>query len=441
MYLAAKDDDDNLPRIPPPPATPLDFPSCSPQARIPSELETYDLVKLFSNILRTGPSQKHLESLNINLENDVSLELLLPTAYLPQSAWLQDPAKLQAARSSPSTTPPNETLSNGGPLPGHEAFYARAKELMHENEDAFRTLKHKAARSGRGPARVVHFRRFWESLVLMAEYWDTSLDNYSKPSGSQTPVAIDVDLLRSQVDRSTKSSVPPSIEAQAEETYTGRRKDTGKNMPGRYREATIFSFVEPIAWSFRCRLEHARMQPKLKMQGMILPLPHNGNIYRTPEDSRQARRGILEGPLAGVFCRDQTAFRRAEDKRGQGKQEILDLLREVGLALMLAQKRAREGKKEEAPGNGQWWATKPRWGGGPGGEVGVSEEDEIEEMATSDGSRKRPRKLDRAAMWKEMKPPMTTWEKGITYARIGGTEGSENDDVIACHSLHLLPIS
>ena len=428
LLTAPEEEDDESPRIPPPQATPLDFPACKPRGNFMED--TYsddDIIKLFSNILRTGPSHSHLESLNVHLEDDLTLDQLLPTNYLPPTKWLQDPAKLGDAQASPATTPPNETLSNGGPLPGHEAFYSRAKELAYDNEDAFRAISRKKARAGRPPARVIHFRKFWDNLRLVADYWDTSLDNYSK--SPEDNAAMDVDELRSEARKSTASTSTPENEAEAEETYTGRRKDTGRNMPGKYREETIFSFIEPLVWCFRTRIEHARMQPRLKLQGMILPLPHNGNIYRTPEDSRQARRGILEGPFAGVFCRDQVSFRRAEDQRGHGKQEILDLLREVGLMLMLAQKRAREGKREEPPGNGQWWAIKPRWGGGPGGEVGVSEEDALEEVAVPEGSKKKPKKIDRAGMWKEMKPPATTWEKGITYMKIGKVAGSAVDDV------------
>lgn len=428
VLSAAEEEDDESPRIPPPQATPLDFPACKPRGNFMEDsYSDDDIIKLFSNILRTGPSHSHLESLNVHLEDDLSLVQLLPNEYLPPQKWLQDPAKLRAGQPSPATTPPNEILSNGQPLPGHEAFYSRAKELVYDNEDAFRAIQRKKAQPGRLPARVVHFRKFWDNLRLVADYWDTSLDKYSKsPKG---PAAMDVDELRSGAQNTTLSQSAPENEAEAEETYTGRRKDTGRKMPGKYREETIFTFLEPIMLSFRTRLEHARMQPRLKLQGMILPLPHNGNIYRTPQDSRQARRGILEGPLAGVFCRDQVTFRRPEDQKGHGKQEILDLLREVGLMLMLAQKRAREGKQEEPPGNGQWWAVKPRWGGGPGGEVGISEEDALEEVPTAEGSKKKPKKIDRAGMWKEMKPPATTWEKGITYMKIGKVATSASDDV------------
>lgn len=458
VFLATNDDGDDRtrPRIPPPPATPLDFPSCSPTAHEPGGSgEISDHLKLFSNILRTGPSHKHLDALNVDLENELPLEQLFPAIYLPPREWRQDPAKLEDANASPTTTPANETLSNGGLQPSHEAFYGRARELLQNNDDAFRAARQKPPRPGHTAARVVHFRKFFDNLFNMADYWDTSQDNYSKSSSHEeaeanAPEAMETDELRSTAQRPVPPSSssgsspnplsktyspppPPASDPAAEETYTGRRIDTGRNMPAKFREDTIFNFVEPLTWCFRCRVEHARMQPRLKMSGMIMPLPHNANIYRSPRDSRQARRGILEGPLAGVYCRDTVMFRRPEDALGEGKQEIMDLLREVGLGLMLAQKRARDGNEEEGVREEQWWAHKPRWGGGQGGEVGVEEEETVEELATGDSGggqpRKKSRKMNRAALWREVRPPTTMWEKGVKYLKVGKEQASQYDDV------------
>ncbi|KAL9098834.1 MAG: hypothetical protein Q9163_005577 [Psora crenata] len=435
---AAKAVNDDKPKVPPPPATLLDFPSCRPHAKQPRDSHpASNLVKLFSSIIRTGPSLEHLEALNVDLADNISLEDLLPDNHLPPLIWLEDPAKHENVDSSPTQTPPNETLSNGGPLPGHETFFTRVRELLHDNEDAFRSLEHRPARANHPATRVIHFRKFWENLALMSEYWDTSRDKYSKGANEDDVSTAQIDKQRSDTQSLNKSDEGGGSRAVEEETYTGRRKDTGRNMPGRYREDTIFGFVEPIAFCFRCRLEHARMQPKIKMQGMVLPLPHNCNVYRTPMDVRLARRGILEGPMVGVFCRDQVSFRRPEDSLGEGKQEIMDLLREAGLMLMLAQKRAREGKEEQKPGEDQWWATKPRWGGGPGGELGgAAEGDSVEETPTPEGPRKRSKKMNKAELWKTVRPPAPTWEGGITYKRVGCVAGSEYDDIYLLSSVN-----
>ncbi len=427
---ASQVQDETEVRVPPPPATPLDFPCCKSEAQSTSQINsTENLVRSFSRILRSGPSVAHLELLNVNLINNVPIDQLVPQSFLPPLSWIQDATKNNTASEISPLKPLAETLSNGGPVPDREVFYARVKELLIDNEDAFRAIQRRPPRPDHPPARVLHLRKFWQGLSFMADYWDTSLDNYSKMANDEASSAIDLDVLRSEAKKAEKRTGAEGSEDQTEETYTGRRTDTGSNMPSVYREDTISSFVEAVAWCFHCRLDHAHMQPKLKMQSMILPLPHTINIYRTPRDIRKARRGILEGPLAGVFCREQTSFRRPEDAQGEGKQEIMDLLREMGLMLTLSQKRAREGKEEELPGKDQWWATKPRWGGGPGGETGVHETDEIEEPTSADAPRKRTKKTSRSELWRNLKPPPSTWEKGITYLQIGKDENSEYDDV------------
>jgi hypothetical protein len=116
--LAAQQNEDTVPREPPPPATPLEFPSCSPQGtRVkPEEL---DVAKLLGNLVRTGPQLKHLEGFNLVLDNDVVLEDFLPTEFLPPTSWLTDPALTEG--SDFSTTPPHEQIiSNGRPAPSNK---------------------------------------------------------------------------------------------------------------------------------------------------------------------------------------------------------------------------------------------------------------------------------------------------------------------------------
>lgn len=133
--------------------------------------------------------------------------------------------------------------------------------------------------------------------------------------------------------------------------------------------------------------------------------------------------------MLGVFCREQTSFRGPDEAEGEGQQEILDLLRETGLMLMLAQKRAREGKEEEVPGKGKWWANAPRWGGGPGGELGVANEESTGNSTSMESSRKRFKKTSRMDAWKDLQAPSSIWERGVTYQQIGKDKNSEHDDV------------
>lgn len=422
-------DDKNHPREPPPPATPLDFPRCEPsRLSVPEVGASNDLVKLFSSTSRTGPTAKHLQALNVSLQNELSLEQVVPTDFIPLSSWLEDPATIESGELSQAALTRSNILSNGASAPGREDFFLRVKELLHDSEDAFRAIQRKPSPPNRQPARIVYFRKFWEGLVLVAEHWDTSLDRYSDSKAADGKSAIDIDELRLEA-----TEAEPKMETDKDEdlneTYTGRRTGTGRDMPGQYREDTVFALVETLTWAFRCRLEQPHSQQKLMLQGTMIPILHAASVHRVPKDVREARSGVAEGPMLGVFCREQTSFRGLDEAEGQGKQEILDLLRETGLMLMLAQKRAREGKEEEVPGKGKWWANAPRWGGGPGGELGTANEETTGDPTSSESSRKRFKKASRVDAWKSLEPPSSIWERGVKYQQIGKDKNSEHDDV------------
>ena len=434
ISVAVFKNDHDKPREPPPPATPLDFPCCKPRRMLRQDLDdNCNLRKTFTNILRTGPGAKHIEALNVTLTDEVPLEEIIPTECIPPLSWKHDPDTDETSNGVSIEPSQTRKLSNGAPMPGRGKFFELVKELSYDNEDAFRAIRRDPPRPGHRPPRLVNFRKFWDTLSIMAEYWDTSLDNYveKKEDKENDRSAMDIDDLRSEALKFADGELNKPAQIEKKKTYTGRRTDTGRNMPGSFREDTVCAFVETLSWTFRCRLEHPKMQPRVKLQGMVLPLPHAVSVYRQPKDKLNAKAGILEGPLMGVFCRDQTCFRKAEEKAGEGKTEILDFLRETGLILMLAQKRAREGKEEEIPGEGKWWAHAPRWGGGPGGETGIAAEEETVEDAegSSEGQRKRVKKGSKADAWRTVRPPSATWEKNITYLRIGRDKRTEHDDV------------
>ncbi len=117
--LAAHQNEATVPREPPPPATPLEFPSCSPQGAR-RKREQLDVVKLLGNLVRTGPKLTHLEAFNLILDNGITLEDLLPADALPPTSWLTDPALTEG--SDFTTTPPHERfLSNGRPVSSNKA--------------------------------------------------------------------------------------------------------------------------------------------------------------------------------------------------------------------------------------------------------------------------------------------------------------------------------
>ena len=424
---AARQDDSNKPREPPPPATPLDFPRCVPPKLSPCEREVAnDLVKLYSSTLRTGPTPKHLQALNVHLANELPLEQVVPTDFIPHPSWSITPSTTETPESLQAESPKLGLLSNGASAPGKQEFFVRVKELLFDNEDAFRAIQRKPPLPDRQPARVVHFRKFWDSLLAMAEHWDSSLDKYTDSEDTEEQSAMDIDEPQSESMKTEEKLETDKGEGSRKQTYTGRRTGTGRDMPGKYREDTVFAFVETITGAFRCRLNQPRSQQRLKLQGTMIPILHAASVHRVPKDPREARRRMTEGPMLGAFCREQTSFRDVDEAEGEGKQEILDLLRETGLMLMLAQKRAREGKEEEVPGKDKWWANAPRWGGGVGGELGDSNE---ETAGDAESSRKLSKKSSRMDAWKSMQPPSRIWENGVTYQQVGKDKSSEHDDV------------
>jgi hypothetical protein len=63
-------------------------------------------------------------------------------------------------------------------------------------------------------------------------------------------------------------------------------------------------------------------------------------------------------------------------------------MRQLGALLLLAQERSREGRTETRPGEGRWWTTVPRWGGGAGGEVGNTGGNSDERLIAAEGLEK-----------------------------------------------------
>lgn len=134
----------------------------------------------------------------------------------------------------------------------------------------------------------------------------------------------------------------------------------------------------------------------------------------------------------GVQTRPETSFRLPEEQVGKGRGEALDLLREVAALLLLAQERAREGKSEKKPGEGKWYTSTPRWGGGPGGEVGNAAGNSDEETSKKEDKkfgRTKSRRTSAAEAYKTLHPGMGTWDPKTTYLAIGKREESEVDDV------------
>lgn len=406
-------------RTPPALPTSLDFP-VSPKSEDLGPLGYSDdqIYELYRTIHKTGPTLEHLRALSLNSCLELKLDKFLPSGFLPDDSWRQDPATTGGSNEFPATLPTTKTLSNGIPEPGHEAYYKLAKELLYANEDGFAAIQKKPS-PGQVLVRVAVFRKFWDGLLQMAMYWDTSLDNYIENEQYIEPLNPDIE---------TEDQPKTKLRT----LYAGRRIGTGRDMPPRFRDDTVFAFVEAITLVFRCRVERPRAEPKVKLQNLLIPLSQTGVVYRSPQDRAQARKGMLEGPLIALHCDIRTTFRRPGEAKGEGQSEIATLLREVGLMLSIAQKRARDGQEEPKPGEGKWWVTKPRWGGGVGGEVETSEENDDATECSSKG-RKRSKKSEAVENWKKLEPPPSRWDKNVVHLQIGKDKSSDFDDVSFHH--------
>jgi hypothetical protein len=150
-------------------------------------------------------TEKTLAHLNVTFEPECDFETLFSSlsnsaqSHLPPKSWLQSPNQEQPP--APETEAP--FLSNGRKAPTQAEFFARARELFFNNNDAFSTLTRKG-HEGQAPLRLAHFRKFWEGLDNMAYYWDNSLDEYRqadpKAAGNSFETTPSV-----EIDASTKA--------------------------------------------------------------------------------------------------------------------------------------------------------------------------------------------------------------------------------------------
>ncbi|OJD29055.1 system protein b [Diplodia corticola] len=227
--------------------------------------------------------------------------------------------------------------------------------------------------------------------------------------------------------------------------YKGLRIGTGSGMPDGYRIDTVRSFVEPVAWCFGMNIAPHRRPPALQMRNLRVPVRVTAAVWRSSTDRLKARQNFVHGPAAGLRVADYVDF-GGGGGGGDGQQEaLLDVMREVGSLLHIAQERAREGRTETKPGAGKWWTAVPRWGGGKGGEVGEARgEDSGEGAAPKPEKEERPirssrrpaRKKTAAEVWAELKPGAGYWDPKVEYEAIGKDRSSEWDDVFTVSSVN-----
>ncbi|KAK8206114.1 hypothetical protein IWZ01DRAFT_66588 [Phyllosticta capitalensis] len=258
---------------------------------------------------------------------------------------------------------------------------------------------------------------------------------------------------------------PPSEEEEFENVvqslnqdwkYKGMRIGNGRGMPESYRVDTVRGFLEPLSWQYGLALGQHRRPPALQIQKLRVPVRVSSAVWKSSMDRVKAKSGIVQGPVAGIRCADFVDFAQdTESVQGQ-REALMDAIREIGSILCIAQERAREGKTERKPGEGQWWTKVPRWGGGPGGDVGEGrgdndgppekakdEKEEQQQQQRASGTRgsaasrrMAAKKKSAAEAWAELKPGIGYWDPKVEYAAIGKDRTSEWDDVFSFSCLN-----
>ncbi|OOF92371.1 hypothetical protein ASPCADRAFT_210238 [Aspergillus carbonarius ITEM 5010] len=465
-------------RRPPPAPTPLDF----PVYRLP-ELSDKDqdaslsrLNEVLASIRRPQDiNPQKFEALNLRLQENVSAAEIVRHNGPKTDPPL--PWENMSARSSPVDEDGCPILmDNGNSYPSRDRFEMLQTELLLDNDDAFREVGRLPPREGRERVRVAQTRKFWTGLERMAQYWDSSLDDYyerpkTPEQAGPEKMQIDGETQRAEGQDQTETTmdVDPAPPAQALEDgpsaqldatpemvamYKGRRIGAGNEMPEDVREETIRALTEMAAWPFGCQAAPPISPPRLAVKNLLFPVRHTFQTARSPKDRQLARSGVMEGPVFVAQCRPETSFRGPQEAPGSGMGEVCDLLREVGAMLLTAQERARQGEVEVRPGEGKWWTTVPRWGGALNDSVSDYEkethgEDKLSSMSGYARKRskyehpflasRRPsvtRKLSNSERWKIIQPGPGLWDRRMRYIQIGKPLDSAYDDIYLLSSIN-----
>ncbi|KAJ5668888.1 hypothetical protein N7462_009958 [Penicillium macrosclerotiorum] len=488
-------------RKPPTSPTPLDFPVYQLPEVVPHASDS-TLPQLFGQLAGIKRPQDicldRFKPLNLHVETDVRIRQMFPADQaqsLPPLPWEAEPSVTSVEAGE---EPPRPLMSNGLPFPPKDRFETLKNELLLDKEDAFREVSRMPPREGRSRVRVTQSRKFWTGLEHMAQYWDTSLDNYfERPAtpqptppaegecpedGMQTDDASDLgqpgptETMDVDSPESPKTSTEPKTSTSEGEPapgptirrYTGRRIGSGTEMPDDMRDETIRAFVEMAAWPFGCQVTVPTLPPRLSVKSLLFPVRQSFQASRSPRDRTIARSGILEGPVLIAQCRPDTLFRTTADAPGNGVGEVCDIFREVGGMLLAAQERAREGAAELRPGEGKWWTNAPRFGGAPHDSLlddiiksahGMPIPDSmLEEKPSSpaeelESARKRHkfehpfvtslarkpsamRKMSSGEKWKILQPGPSLWDKRMKYMQIGKVKESPYDDIYMVSSIN-----
>ncbi len=355
----------------------------------------------------------------------------------------------QAQAANQSTRQP---LRTGLSAPGCHVYIERKRELSNTNEAAFRTVRRLPPPRGKQHARLGNAYEFFRCLELYTTFWDDP----TKPAS--LPPSPELVASETTKDTTTGAEIPSTVSDVGADGEPDRclpspaRTAAGHQMPIEYRTSLIAAFIKLVAYDFGCNVASARVEPRLQMKSPegLTKSPRQSYcpsrcqfIFQSPRTREAARAGLAYGPVTAVSCRPTVNFVAPSVEAAQS----LDLAREIIAALITAQHRAREGRDEIRFGHGQWWTTRPRWGGGSGGPIGreiakddiAGDKDACPAAEPEDGQLpepKRPRKnLAMYDNYRMVRPPASTWDKKLRYEAIGKQRGAECDDIFVVSSL------
>ncbi|TFB07587.1 hypothetical protein CCMA1212_000060 [Trichoderma ghanense] len=418
-----------------PPPTTISLPRYQPfvQDDLPVDPEN-----ALSNLLKcTGRTSATagaigLSAIGFDLRLDVEVGDLIPDPTVLPDFERWDKLTLEEARELKQAE--RRSLPSGKEHPGCLVYIERRRELSHDNEEAFRTVRRLAPPKGTQQPRLGNAYEFFRCLEFFTTYWEDPTRPPSLPPSPELAPTENGDAA------TAKESPPPQA----------TRTSDGSSMPPEYRQNLMTAFIKLVAYDFGCNVSMSRFEPRLHLsspEGHPSPRksysPSNCQfIFQSPMTREAARSGLVYGPVGAVSVRPITDFTTPDIETAQS----LDLAREVVAALITAQHRAREGKTETRFGENQWWTTKPRWGGGPGGPIGrevdmdTSSGDKDAAPADSEKAARPAAKKARKNMsaydaYRMVRPPAYTWDKKARYEAIGRQKGADYDDIFVISSV------
>ncbi|KAL2752212.1 hypothetical protein ACRALDRAFT_2045011 [Sodiomyces alcalophilus JCM 7366] len=441
-----------------PPPTPVTLPhehnphfQQPPPAPTESTRPLVTYLQSISRLLDLSPSI--FEALGVHVIPVQSARDLIPDpAYVPDfDAW--DQLSPEEARDRNDET--KRLLNTGAQSPGCQTYQDRKRELSIPNDEGFCVVRRMPPPMGKPPVRLGNTFEFFRCLEALSSFWDDT----SKPRQTATTESP-------EADNTSQDN------CQADDQPITYRTAAGASMPHEYRQGLVHAFVKLVAYDFGCSPSPSRLEPRLHLTAptpsslarddvdpSTLPAPRSSYIpsgctfiFRSPRTREAARKGLVDGPIAAISARATTSFAEEIDHN-------IDFARELIAALVTAQHRAREGKTERRPGEGQWWTTKRRWGGGSGGPIGREIDRDAAEAdkdapggntdtpgttapdSSSDFLFKIPavkhvrKQMSIYDNYRMIRPPSSSWDPKTRYEAIGKVPGSEYDDIFIVSSL------